>query len=264
MTTTATGISLSDVLDAGLKVTAYSEWHDESKNERFCWHASQLSGCPRQAILKRAGYPMDTEERDQAMLLQQAQMIHRWMEACITAYCDDPANQAELVVAEVGFRHPTLNLAAKPDAVLRARDRLVIFDWKTEKEGGVARRRQDAEQNGSTTHARPEHQIQLTATAMVLEQNGVAPIVEGRIGYISRQEWWVEECPVDVQDPLLRAEVERKLVNLDALWADYERAHLLPHRYPEDHWNCRPRKDSPPKGKYCVARSTCYSPRMPA
>src|SRR5207244_3419359 len=131
------GVTLNDFLDAGLRNTAYSAWHDESKSAdgRWCWHASALCRCPRKQILKRAGYAMDTQDRDQAMLLEQAKFIHEVMFRFSLAYTADPANEAEVAVAEVGYRHPTLNLAAKPDLLLNKRGNLVLIDYKSENEG---------------------------------------------------------------------------------------------------------------------------------
>jgi hypothetical protein len=268
--TTAVGVTMRDILDAGLKVEAYSNWHDEAhKPDGYKWHASSLTFCTRREILKRAGYVMDMDDPDQAMLLEQAKMIHEWMERAITAYCADPSNEAEILVTEIGYTHTTLNLRAKPDALLSIRGVPVLVDYKTEKEGGMSRRQDAAKAAGSRTSARYEHQIQLAATAMCLETNGYPAISEGRVWYLSRQEWFTDEQPVDLGDSLLRLEVERKIHALDEAWAAYEGGAVLPHRIdleakPQEKWKCATRTKDPLKGKFCPARQVCYDRRMPA
>ena len=268
--TTAVGVTMRDILDAGLKVEGYSNWHDEAhKPDGYKWHASSLTFCTRREILKRAGYVMDMDDPDQAMLLEQAKMIHEWMERAITAYCADPANEAEILVTEIGYTHPTLNLRAKPDALLGIRGIPVLVDYKTEKEGGMSRRQDAAKASGAKTSARYEHQIQLAATAMCLETNGYPSISEGRVWYLSRQEWFTDEQPVDLGDSLLRKEVERKIHDLDAAWTAYETNAYLPHRIdleakPGEKWKCSTRTKEPLKGKFCPARQVCYDRRMPA
>jgi hypothetical protein len=268
--TTAVGVTMRDILNAGLKVEGFSQWHDEShKPDGFHWHASSLTFCSRREILKRAGYVMDMDDPDQAMLLEQAKMIHEWMERAITSYCADPMNEATVLCTEVGYTHPTLNLRAKPDALLEIRGVPVLVDYKTEKEGGMSRRQDAAKAAGLRTSARYEHQIQLAATAMCLETNGYPAISEGRVWYLSRQEWFTDEQPVDLADPLLRKEVERLIHNLDDAWEAYQAQAILPHRInleerPYDKWRCAVRPKEPPKGKFCPARSVCMDLRLPA
>lgn len=267
--TTSIGVTMRDILDAGLKVGAYSGWHDEGSKDEYKWHASGLTFCSRREILKRAGYVMTTDDPDQAMLLEQAKMIHEWMERAITAYCADPVNEAQILCTEIGYTHPTLNLRAKPDALLEIKGVPVLVDYKTEKEGGMSRRRDAAKQSGAKTSARWEHQLQLAATAMVLETNGYPAITEGRVWYLSRQEWFTDEQPVDLGDSLLRMEVERKIHDLDAAWEAYQANATLPHRInleqkPQEKWKCATRTKEPTKGKFCPAYSVCYDRRMPA
>lgn len=133
----------------------------------------------------------------------------------------------------------------------------------------MARRRDAAKAAGSRTSARPEHQIQLAATAMVLETNGYPPITEGRIWYLSRQEWFCDEQPVDLSNPDLRREVERLIHKLDDAWESYQSAALLPHRIDlvnksNEKWKCAPRPKDTRKGKFCPAFMSCMDARMPA
>lgn len=270
MPTSSVGVTMRDILDAGLKVGGYSQWHDEAhKADGYKWHASSLTFCTRREILKRAGYVMDMDDPDQAMLLEQAKMIHEWMERAITAFCADPANEASILCTEIGYTHTSLNLRAKPDALLSIRGVPVLVDYKTEKEGGMSRRKEAAKAAGQRTSARYEHQIQLAATAMCLETNGYEPISEGRVWYLSRQEWFTDEQPVDLGDSLLRREVERKIRDLDTAWEDHQRDATLPHRInlemkPGEKWKCSTRTKEPEKGKFCPARQVCFAARMPA
>jgi hypothetical protein len=267
--TNAIGVTMRDILDAGLKIEGYSQWHDEGSKEDYKWHASGLTFCSRREILKRAGYVMDMDDPDQAMLLEQAKMIHEWMERAINAYCADPSNEAEILCTEIGYTHSTLNLRAKPDALIKVKGLPVLIDYKSEREGGMARRKEAAKAALAKTSARPEHQIQLAATAMVLEANGYPPITEGRVWYISRSDWFTDEQPVDLGSADLRREVVRLIERLDTAWAAYQGGATLPHRIdlvnkPAEKWKCASRTKDPQKGKFCPAYRSCMDARMPA
>jgi hypothetical protein len=261
---TPINVSLADIVDVGIQQAANSAWHMEPKEDGYKWHASQLCQCPRKNILKRAGYGRDPAYREGMMAATQGTILHSWLEGAASAYVADPAHGAKILVAEVGYRHPTMALAAKPDLLLEKDGRPVLVDYKTEKEGSMKRRKETARALGVDTSARPEHRVQLAATAMVLEENGFGPITEGRIWYLSRQEWFCDEQPVDLGDPHLRAEVTTLVANLDALWAQYEAQRQLPHRMEAGHWQCTPRKEAPKLGRWCEMHGVCFDPRMPA
>jgi hypothetical protein len=254
------GFTSEDVMRAGLKARPVDPYfHNPCSDGVWRWHASALANCPRQQILLRAGRGTDPRPLAGELTMMLGTTFHKQAEQWIETYTLlNP--KVKVVLKEVGQWHDTLNLAAKPDLLLEVDGvGLVLLDWKTEHENAAKRRGEDARESEQRTHAKPEHQLQLAATAMCLEANGYRPIVQGHILYVSKNSFWIGEPSqnhVELSDGLLYREVERKVRMLDRMWEQHEAHRELPARLDDKHWMCRPQADSK-LGLYCAARSYC-------
>lgn len=262
------GFTSEDVMRAGIKARAHDPYFDNPCSDKvWRWHASSLANCPRQQVLLRAGRGTDPRPLASELTMLLGTVFHREAEKWIETYAMlNP--KVKVVLKEVGQWHNTLNLAAKPDLLIDVEGiGLVLLDWKTEHENAAKRRSEDAREAERRTHAKPEHQVQLAATAMCLEANGYGPIVQGHILYVSKNSFWIGEPAqnhVELADGLLYREVERKVHLLDRMWEQYEAHRELPDRLPDNNWMCRRadfrdtnRPGVDPHGLYCAARSTC-------
>jgi hypothetical protein len=279
------GFSAVDLMAAGLAGRPRDPWHEPTDPWR--WHASALAGCPRQQILRRAGFNTDPQPMEGALTMHLGTVFHAEMENFLQRFCITTNGKVKIVVQEKGFVHQTLPLVAKPDCLLDVDGvGLVLMDFKTEHENAAQHRETEAREAGRRSSVRPEHMLQVAATAMVLESNGHTPIHQGFVLYVSKNSFWIGDLTqntVDLTDVVLRKEVERKVNQLEQMWDDFEGSvgsHTveqlravqslvrLPRKLPKDHWNCRPdgysRKNpngTSPEGygKYCSSRSTCFS-----
>lgn len=254
------GFTSEDVMRAGLQARPKEPWFDNPCSDGvWRWHASSLANCPRQQILLRAGRGTDPRPLASELTMLLGTVFHKEAEHWIETYTMlNP--KVRVVLKEVGQWHPDLHLAAKPDLLIEVEDvGLVLIDWKTEHENAAKRRGEDARNSEARTHAKPEHQLQLAATAMCLEANGYAPIVQGHVLYVSKNSFWIDQPSqnhVDLSDGLLYKEVARKVHLLDGMWEQYEAHRELPERLDDKHWMCRPQGETK-LGMYCSARSTC-------
>lgn len=251
------GLTTEDFMRAILDTEAHDPWHERDPND-WRWHASELSSCPRQLMYKRAGKANDPRPLEGRMTMLVGTMFHERMERGIAAL--GIKGRLVPVVVEVGYHHATLPLASKPDALIEVDGiGLVLLDLKTEHENAAKRRADDAREAGRRSQIRPEHALQIAATASVLETNGYGPIVQGHALYVSKNSFWLGDPSansVDLSDGLLYREVERKVTNLEMMWEDYVKDQELPNRYPDKHWNCRPDKKTG-AGMYCQAWKAC-------
>ena len=249
------GISTSDFMEAVIESEGHSTWHD-SDTEDWKWHASELSSCSRQLIYKRANKANDPRPLEGQLTMLVGTMFHERMERGIGVLA--ARGRLRPVVVEVGHYHASLPLAAKPDALVEIDGvGLVLLDFKTEHEQAAKRRADDARAEGRRSLIRPEHALQIAATASVLESNGYRPIVQGHALYLSKNNFWMGDPAqngVDLSDGLLYKEVERRVNNLEAMWETYKRDQELPDRYADNHWNCRAKGGV---GTYCPAWRAC-------
>lgn len=257
------GFTAEDLMRAIIETEPQDPWHDHSSGDRWYWHASQLAACPRQLILKRAGFATDPRPLDGQLTMLVGTMFHERIQRAWPIL--EQTGKHRVVLIEEGMRHPELPLAAKPDALLEIEGiGLVLLDFKSEHEEAAKRRSAEARENGSTTKARPEHQIQVAATAMVLEANGYKPIEQAAVIYASKNSFWLDGptgTHVELKDGLLYREVRRRLRVLEEAWAEFERTQALPPRLPDGSWQCAPQKNSPVEpawGRWCSARHTCF------
>lgn len=251
------GLTASDFMQAILNTEGHDPWHERDYDD-WRWHASELSSCPRQLMYKRSRQASDPRPMEGQLTMLVGTMFHERMERGIASL--GVLGRLRPVVVEVGHYHATLPLAAKPDALVEIEGvGLVLLDLKTEHENASKRRTEDAREAGRRSNIRPEHALQLAATASVLESNGYGPIVQGHALYVSKNSFWLGEPSansVDLSDGLLYKEVARKVNNLEAMWDDYVRDQELPSRYEDKHWNCRPDKKTG-LGMYCPAFKAC-------
>jgi hypothetical protein len=245
-------------------------WHEQPKEgEPWFWHASSLCQCPREAILKRAGLATDGLRVESKNTFAIGHTYH-----ALAQFGMEMLGQYEGIQTEIGGKHTTLPLAARADLIYSHEDEWYIVDWKTESSFAGKHRREEAI-NGTT--ARHEHQIQVTAGAMVLEnmgENGVPfpkPFERGWVVYIDKESGAIDQQPVEITDAL-RSEVTERLYGLERAWLLAETDGTLPPMLPDEEkrgrdrkpymataWQCRPRSESDPKGLYCSARVACFT-----
>jgi hypothetical protein len=253
------------------------EWHDSPRDgEPWYWHASSLCQCPREAILKRAGLATDGLRVESKNTFAIGHTYH-----ALAQFGMELLGQYEAIETEIGGRHPLLPLAARADLIYRHDGEDYIVDWKTESTFAGKHRREEAT-NGTT--ARHEHQIQVTAGAMVLQEiAAVAALAEitprrfthGWVVYIDKESGAIDQQPVEITEELRREVVER-IGKLEDAWERWERHHVLPPMLPDERkigrdrkpymataWQCRPRSESDPRGLYCSARTSCFARKEP-
>lgn len=270
------GFNATDVME-GIVAAAEAregDWHVRpDANGVWWWHASELSyGCTRRAVLTRANYNIDPWPLKGRLTVLLGGIYHEQVERAWPHILAKTGGKAKLVHVEQGFYHKDIPLAAKPDAVLDVDGRIVAFEVKTEHEYAAERRANESRETGRYTAAKAEHMLQLAAQAEVLESNGVGPVEQGAVFYVSKNNMWLDIQPVDLTDQLLRREVHRIVQGYEAAWAAFEQALnggqiVLPPRLPgatnpKPPWQCRRTKQG--GGEFCPCLSICMEPRMPA
>jgi hypothetical protein len=242
------------------------DWHEQPKDgEPWFWHASSLCQCPREAILKRAKLATDGLRVESKNTFAIGHTYH-----ALAQFGMELLGQYEFIETEVGGRHRMLPLAARADLTYWHEHERYIVDWKTESSFAGKHRREEA-QDG--TAARHEHQIQVTAGALVLEDYAQTPhrIERGWIVYIDKESGNIDQQPVEITDQL-RNEVTERLGALETAWTLATQAGILPPMLPDEEktgrdrkkymapaWQCRPRSDTDGRGLYCQARTACFA-----
>jgi hypothetical protein len=240
------------------------QWHDApGPEDAWYWHASSLCQCPREAILKRAKLATDGIRVESKNTFAIGHTYH-----ALAQFGMELLGQYKAILTEIGGQHKTLPLAARADLTYWHEGASYIVDWKTESSFAGKHRREEAT-NGTT--ARHEHQIQVTAGAMVLESINLAEHTEnGWIVYINKESGEIDQQPVEITDDL-RREVVVRLGNLEDAWDRWTRFEALPPMLPDEEkrgrdrklymataWQCRPRSESDGRGLYCQARTACF------
>lgn len=272
-----------DAIDAGEHMDRWAEivnaafvpdgWHEQPKEgEPWFWHASSLCQCPREAILKRAKLATDGIRVESKNTFAIGHTYH-----ALAQFGMELLGQYENIATEIGSRHNTLPLTARADLIYQHEDEWYIVDWKTESSFAGKHRREEAT-NGTT--ARHEHQIQVTAGAMVLENHDnsgdlsgaqVLHFDRGWVVYINKESGEIDQQPVNITDEL-RFEVSKRVFDLEEAWARAANDGILPPMLPDEEktgrdrkkymapaWQCRPRSDTDGRGLYCQARSACFA-----
>jgi hypothetical protein len=272
------GFNATDVMQAVVAANkaAEGDWHNRpDRNGKWWWHASELSfGCTRRAVLTRAGMATDPTPLKGELTMLMGTIFHAQVERAWPYVMGATGGKVSLELAEKGFYHKQIPLASKPDALLRHSEAgLVVFEVKTEHENAAQRRQEEAREEGRYTSARHEHMLQLAAQAEVLESNGIGPIRQGAVFYMSKNNMFLDLQPVDLEESILRKEVYRIVDTLEAAWAEFEQGLagkqiLVPKRLPgatdtKPDWRCRPVRNGT-GGEFCPARSTCMHRDMPA
>lgn len=246
---------------------------DDDGVVRFHWYASNLCGCVRAAVLKRAGWGSDPTTLNSSITFEFGHTMHRLCEAFLQSEAAVTLGpNVEVIAVEQGGAHPTLPLKARPDAIFKVNGQYAVFDLKTESSFSNRMRKGEAKSLNQSHAVRPEHQIQITAGAMVAEARGIVPerVTVGIATYVAKAEGrneWIWNTEWFNIDSGHRASVLRAIESLDEAWAVYERDGLLPGRLPVETkgsnyvlpWRCKPVDGTSPMGKYCEARSTCFS-----
>jgi hypothetical protein len=240
-------------------------WHEQPKEgEPWYWHASSLCQCPREAILKRAKLATDGIRVESKNTFAIGHTYH-----ALAQFGMELLGQYQGVQTEIGGHHASLPLAARADLIYEHGDETYIVDWKTESSFAGKHRREEASEG---TTARHEHQIQVTAGAMVLESIYPGnPIERGWVVYIDKESGNIDQQPVEITAEL-RNEVTERLNALEQAWTLATQAGILPPMLPDEEktgrdrkkymapaWQCRPRSDTDGRGLYCQARTACFA-----
>lgn len=241
----------------------HDTWHTDQPSGGWCWHASALGSCPRQQILKRAGLATDGTRVESLNTMSIGTLYHCWGELGMLVLSIAPNAPYTNVATEIGGYHKELNLAARADLLYRHEGYPILVDYKTEGPYASTGRRKDAKARGDKCFAKPEHILQVTATAMVLESLGIAEnITHGFVVYIEKSSGEIDQQLVAIDDEA-REFVELGVRNLDHAWDVYSRDGVLPPRLSAGHWNCRQRSESDERGMYCSSRRSCMGAPPP-
>lgn len=256
---------------ARLLTEAFTEdgWHTSpGPGGRWSWHASALGNCLRQQVLARAGRATDGVRLESQLTFDVGHLYHALVGFGVTM-CDD----MEVLGIELGGHHSKLPLAGRCDVVYRQDDGPVtVIDVKSESTWSGQHRRAEAKQPRITT-ARPEHQLQVNATALILaDQHGIRP-TQGWAVYVDKGsgQWDLQWVPIGRPE---QNDVLARLAALEAAWARHVKTTRLPARLPMVPLKvkgrvvpgkmvpsglCKPRSTEDARGLYCAARWACYS-----
>jgi hypothetical protein len=258
------GLDLHRIFEEGFKdrVTAADQWHIEDPDDYF-YHASGLSSCDRQQVLKRMGKATDGLTLETIMTFEVGHHYHGLLEEFARKY-EAVEPRFKVLALEAGGAHPSLPLKARCDLLFSWKGKPVLCDLKTESPFSKDYREADQKKYGYPFPYKPEHLLQVTAQAMVIEalMRLRKPISEGRILYLNKSTMAVDQVPLDLgPDP--RATVLRRLALMDRQWGGWTEFRELPPRLKArtDLWRCRPREVDDERGLYCAARSACM--KMP-
>jgi hypothetical protein len=263
-----TGFNFGALVDAGLTADRLAEgdWHVPDGY----WHASALADCPRAQVLKRAGID-EGHTRSSLMTFELGHAVHASVERWAESYAA-VESRFQLICTERGFLHPTLNLKAKPDMIGSWEGEPFILEIKTErggcpvcKRGGADHwRRKQAEELGYPSPVDSSHWLQATASAMCAEPD-LGPIAQGRILYVTKNDWFLSAEPVALDGAGMRDEVARRVRHLDECWQRFVSRSALPLRLadPDQIWRCAPRRkdecegEADMRGRWCTVRAAC-------
>lgn len=272
------------ILTAALDAKGDSEWHrNPGPDGVWRWHASSLSACPRQQILKRAAaerdeFVVETDPLESRLVFELGHQAHTLLQDGIKL-----SPQYRLIGVEMGGHHPDMPLAALADIVYQHEDEVLICEVKTESHFAATHRREEvwlAEDMETMTAARPEHCLQMAAQALVLEATDLLldepplEIERGWVVYQDKETGEHDQQPVVIGDELRRHVIDRVEL-LEEFWRRYvadgwlpallpdelkvDKRHKPPREYFATAWQCRPRSDTDPRGLYCRVREECMT-----
>jgi hypothetical protein len=255
------GLDLRAIFSEGFRgrEDANDKWHVEDP-ENWSYHASSLVGCPRAAVLSRAGMATDGITLEAALTFEVGHCYHRLLENFCYAY-EKVEPRFKVLAVEAGGKHPFLPLKARCDLLFSWEDEPILCDLKTEAPLSRGRRVDDQSKYGYPFPYRFEHQIQVAAQALVIEQLMRMPrtITQGRILYINKVTMACDQVPVAI-DEAARLTVARALEKNFDNWEAYKATGALPPQLgaADEVWRCKARTPVDPMGLYCQARSSCF------
>lgn len=256
------GLDLGRIFEEGFRTRTDpdDDWHRELPTA-WHYHASGLSGCPRQQVLRRLSHDTDGITLSAALTFEVGHAYHRLLERFCGAY-EAAEPRFRVLATEAGGTHPYLPLRARCDLLFSWELELILADLKTEAPQAGARRRAEQEVYGYPYPYRYEHLLQVTAQAMVIEElMGLnEPIRQGRILYLNKVNFAVDQVPVELSGHA-RGQVLRMVKAHEQRFAYYERTGELPPRLAaaDEVWRCQPRSETDERGKWCSCRSYCMS-----
>lgn len=257
------GLDLGRIFEEGFRTRTDpdDDWHRE-KPETWHYHASGLSGCPRQQVLRRLGHDTDGVTLSSALTFEVGHAYHRLLERFCGAY-EAVEPRFKVLATEAGGTHRVLPLRARCDLLFSWEGELVLADLKTEAPQAASRRRAEMALYGYPAPYRHEHRIQLAAQAMVIESLMMLPepINQGRALYLNKVNYQVDQVPVAI-DQGARELVYLLVQGNEVDFARHEQdGKWLPPRLaaPDEVWRCQPRSETDDRGKWCPCRSYCMS-----
>ncbi len=237
-------------------------------------HASGVTGCPRRYVLEALGKATDGNTVDSAMNFAFGNTLHSVLEKGLPGVPEFEGWKA--IYSEQGFVHSQMALKGKPDAVWETpTGQPILFDLKTE--SGQSKRLRERD---NIDGIRDEHKVQITAGAMLVEDNTDLRFTTGLVVYVGRKTVLALGKPVEVSKweftpklfeitDTMRQNVVRHVTDKVNAWRNYQTTGELPERLPQmmmygklrDDWHCAPRDATDDRGKYCPARTVCMSVR---
>jgi hypothetical protein len=235
-------------------------WHE--RGEEWVWHASALEGCERASVYNYAGIEREPTRVESMLTFSVGHLYHALMQFGLAVHPD-----YDLIGHEIGGK--SLGLAARCDAVFRAGDSIILIDVKTEAANSGLMRRKDAKERESATTVRPDHEMQIHATAKVLFDCHQIVVDEAWVCYVDKDSGDVDQQPVAVST-LGTVLVQERVRTLDSIAIAYDESGALPdvlpitekigrdrRPYMAKPWRCAPRSESDERGKWCPYRLHC-------
>lgn len=233
-------------------------WHDQPDPEHWVHHASSLGECLRKHVIARTGSEREELTVQSRVTFQVGDIVHVLIQFGLAVHPD-----YTLLGHEIGgvATRDGLQLAAHADAVyLDPSGQCCIVDVKTEREGKFKTaqqwRQEDAAKEGRETTEKPEHALQLQATAGVIHRLTEFRPVYGWIVYFGKNSGYIDPQPVPLTIEPVVAELQRR----EDAWTDYSWSGALPpvlDNFIADKGLCAARSRTDRRGFYCGHRAEC-------
>jgi hypothetical protein len=230
-----------------------STWHDQPDSDVWNHHASTVGECIRKHVIARSGVEKEPFTVGSLVTFEVGKELHLLLQVGLAVH-----PEYLLLGHEIGgvAERDGIRLAALADAVyLDPAGQCCILDLKSEKDYARGWREKEAAAAARLTSVKPEHALQLKATAAVIHRLTEHRPLWGWVIYFNKNSGDIDPQLV----PLGVADVVEALQRREQAWTEYNVLGVLPARletFPSKGL-CTPRSASDPRGKWCGFRQYC-------
>lgn len=194
------------------------------------WHGSDMGICPRKRFFKRQGIGGEEFDERTKRVFKVGEIFHEWLQELLK-------QQGVLLSCEEELKDDKLNYKGHYDALVSfENDHLILYDFKTVNSMAFSY----WEKGGFPEY----HKSQLMSYIYFLRKQKFPLLEEGRMFYISKDDFRVVEIPVLFNDEWEK-KTEDELILLNNYWERGE----LPPRIAKDYHNI-----SEPEAWQCAKR----------